>query len=180
MQKRDNIILTIAIVCGLLAFLLVANVLKNSNARHRPVALPKKHIKAIAIPGGMRGLTLSVKDIENIPNPLNTGSYVDVLGMAPNYVGNMELQTIAQSVQIVGIDQPAGDKKEDLPQEIRSITLALSPITAEIVSKAMITGKIHLMVRSDGADAEGFQLGAVGISEIIRGVSKEKTMRVDR
>ena len=180
MQKRDTVILGIAVGCGLLAFFLVVNTLKSLNPRPHQSTIPRRHSNSISIPKGMRGVTLSVNDIENIPNLLNTGGYIDVLGMAPNYIGKMELQTIARNTLVVSIDKPAGDKEKAAPQEIKSITLALSPIAAEVVSKAMTAGKIHLIVRSEGAESESLQLDMVGITEVIRGVSKEKSMRVEK
>ena len=179
MQKRDTVILSIAIGCGFLAFMLVTNVLRGSAVHRQAANAPiKKHSKAISIPSGMRGLTIQASDIESIPNPINIGSYADVLGLAPNYVGKMEVQTIARSIQIVNVDQPNGSKNPE--SEVKSITVSLSPIAAEVVSKAMVAGKIHLIISTDIADTGNMQLGAVGITEIIRGISKEKSMRVER
>ena len=182
MQKRDTVVLSIAVGCGFLAFLLVANTLSHSNSRRHQGATTstKKYSKAIPIPSGMRGVTVQTTDIESIPNPFNIGNYTDILGMAPNYLGKLELQTIARSVQVVNIDRPASEKKGDALQEVKSVTFALSPVIAEIVSKAVTAGKIHLIISSEGADTDGSQMSSVGIMEVIRGVSKEKTMRVER
>lgn len=172
MQKRDTSILIIAIACGFLSFILVLNILRNSAATQK---MPALHLGnqpiSLAIPSSMRALTLSPKEVENIPAPLPVGGYVDILGIAPNFAEKMELQTIVRSAQIINIE------KED-KGEVKSLTLAVSPVGAEVVTKARGEGKIHLVLRPEGGEKDVLQLGGMGVVEVIRGVQKQKSMHV--
>ena len=166
MQKRDTIILIVAIVCGLLAFSMVVNVMRSGK---RPAA-EKKALTSLPIPEGMIALTLSPGEIENIPDLLKVGSHVDVLGIAPNYKGENELQTIVRSAQVLSIDK-------DAKAQIRALSIALTSGGAEVVSKASDEEKLRLVLRPDSGEKGVFQFKGVGFTEIIRGVKKEKSMR---
>ena len=174
MQKRDTFILTIAVISGIMAFLLVVNLLRKPAAPRRTIT-QKVGVKSIAVPEGFRAITLSAKEIENIPPVLRTGSYLDLLGSAPNYEGKMELQTIIRGAQVINVEK---NKKEE--DAVQSITLALTPVGTEVLMKAKSEGKIHLVLRPEHDAGEPFQLGNVGITEVIRGVNRDKSVRMEK
>ncbi|GEM_PF-6827481 len=176
MKRRDTIVLVVAVVCGILAFSLVMKVLKKSSqsATSEGIATEGNAKGPLPIPSGMSALTLYSKDVENMPNALGIGSYVDVLGMMPNYEDKMELQTIVRSAQVVNLD-----KKEGV-SGIDSITIVSTPAGAEVATKAMAQGKIHLIHRPDGAGKGSFQFNGIGVTEVIRGVEKDKSVHVDK
>ena len=175
MQRRDTKILLIAVICGLAAFLLVLNSLNKPTKSVKPVhQVTKVKSQSLEIPADMRALTLSGKDVENFPSPLEVGNFVDIIGIAPNYANQMELQTIVRSSQVVKIDRG----KEGEQSAIHAITLTLSPVGAEVVTKAKSEGKVQLVLRPDGGDRDVLQLGSVGFVEVIKGVQKQKNMNV--
>ena len=176
MQKRDKVVLIIAIICGLLAFILVFRFLKRSAAMHgsAPVTSTSKNsMGTLPIPSGMRALTLTANEIDNLPAMLETGSYVDILGVLPNYEGKMELQTIVRSTQVINLK-----KREN--SGIESLTVTLSSVGAEVVTKAMAQGKLHLVLRPDSGEKGVLQMSGMGFTEVIRGVEKEKKIQVER
>ena len=172
MIKRDTVVLVVAVVCGLLAFVMVMNLTKKSgHFAGVPTALKSGGPASLPIPAGMSALTLSDKNVENFPDLLEVGGFVDILGTVPDYQGKMELQAIIRSAQVITLDRT----KED--QLIRSINVALTPAGAEVVSKAMANGKIRLILRPEQAEKSVVSLGA-GVTEVIRGVEKDKNARV--
>ena len=174
MHKRDLTILVIAVVSGLLAFLLVLNLFKRP-ASQRQSVVRKIGSGSLAVPQGLRAFTLSTKELESIPPALKAGDYMDVLGMAPNYEGAPELQTIIRSAQVINVEKP-----KDKSDQIESITLALTPVGTEVVMKAKTQGKIQLVLRPEHDQGDPYQLGNVGLTEVIRGVNKEKNVRMER
>lgn len=172
MPKRDFSVLFIAAVCGVLAFVLSINFLQNQSRKAPSARAVKAHGGDIPIPAGMRALTLSAKEIENLPSSAMTGSFVDILGMAPNYSGKMELQTIVRGAEVISMD------KEEAAS--RKLTLAVTPVGAEVVTKALAQGKISLVLRPDGADRGVLQVNSVGFVEVIRGVQKEKNVHLEK
>lgn len=170
MKQRDTVILVIAIVCGFLAFVLILNVLKRPAPR-QSVTVKTVGQRSIPIPTGMSALTLSPKEIENVPDHLATGNYIDILGIAPDYKGEKDLQTIVRSSEILSIEKT----KE---KGIQSITVALTSVGAEVVAKAMAEGKVRMVLRPDGGEKSVFQMGEMGVAEVIRGVKKEKSVHV--
>ena len=172
MQKRDTFVLITAILCGLLAFILILRLTKKPAHDYARVASSKGQSSSpLPIPAGMRALTLSEKNIENFPDLLEAGNYVDVLGLAPNYEGQLDLQTIVRGAQVLIFD-----KKEGL--ETKSMTLALTPTGAEVVSKATAHGKIRLILRPDGGEKNVIPLTGAGLTEVIRGVDKDKNIHL--
>jgi hypothetical protein len=170
MQKRDTIVLFIAVLCGALAFVLVFNVLKNSQPKQDVIALPKGK-DSLPIPQGMSALSLTPNELENIPDFIKVGLYVDLLGIAPNYSGKLELQTIVRSAQVLSVKK--GEKGST-----QSITVALSPVAVEVVSKAIAEGKIRIIPRPDAGERAVLRMGDPGVTEVIRGVTKQKSVRV--
>ena len=177
MQKRDIGVLILAISCGALAFILAANFMKKPPVETKPsipAASPKEQPTSIPIPNGMSALGLSSSEIENIPDTLNAGNYVDILGIAPNYADKMELQTLIRGAQVIKVDA----RKEE--PGVQSITVALTPVGAEVVSKALTQGKIRLTLRPDNEEKGVLQTGAPGFIEVIRGVEKEKVTHAEK
>lgn len=125
--------------------------------------------QSLPIPPGMRAMTIAAGEFDGMPERLGVGAYLDILGMAPNYEGVKELQTIIRAAQILSLEKTADS-------QMRSITIAVSPLGAIVITKAMENGKLHLVVRPDGGKL-GVAQGSVGFTEIIRGVEKEKSTK---
>ena len=166
MQKRDRIIFIIAIVCGLLAFMLVLRINKKTVSGSLATTSPTAQNAGLSIPAGMRALTLSEKNIENTPDSLTPGSYVDILGFVPDDQEKPELQTIIRSAQVIAMKNDESGAK--------LLTMTLTPQGAEVVSKAMGNGKIRLILRPDRGENSVLSGNGSNLIEVIRGVDKEK------
>lgn len=136
----------------------------------------------IPIPEGLRALTLSTQEIENLPEYFKVGSYVDILGNITTNDGRTELQTIIRGAQVISVNRMTElvtkEKKiayKDLP--IKNFTLALDPEGIEVITKAIQKGKVRLIIRPDGTQQESLRIEGVKYTEIIRGIEKEKVMR---
>lgn len=128
--------------------------------------VPQK--RALAIPKGMRGLTLSRDNITNIPDLLDIGSYVDVVGLTDPY--SQEVSTILVSRQVISIN-PLNNESP-----IESVTLAVMPDEAEKALEAASIKRLQLLVREDRVEQRPFE-ASMGSVEIIRGVQKEGAFR---
>ena len=171
MKNRDTVILVIAIVCGFLAFAMILNMLKRPASRQPATVKTVVGQRSMSIPTGMNALTLSPKEIDNVPDLLTTGNYIDILGIAPDYKGGKDLQTIVRSAEVLSVE-----KTKD--KGVQSITVALSSVGAEVVAKAMEEGKIRMLLRPDGGEKSVFKVGEMSFAEVIRGVKKEKSVHV--
>lgn len=116
-----------------------------------------------ATPPGKRAITISVDNISSVGGMIKPGDYVDVVAMAPSMPlvdsdGKKSSQPailpLFQNVQVLAVGQEVGapsplnlKKDEKLPAS-SSITLALGPEEANIISFVQEQGKIRLMLRS--------------------------------
>lgn len=126
--------------------------------------LPKK--SALPIPEGMRALTIGAGDIIGMPDLLEIGNYIDVLGTVLTSTGLRELKTILYGAQVISMEGGEG-----VP--IRSITLAVNPNETPVLIESMGQGKIRVIVRPDQGERYLYQ-SEIGSMEVIRGTSREK------
>lgn len=111
----------------------------------------------------MRALSLNPNELENIPQRLNGGDYIDLLGMVD--IGNQqrEIRTILRGVLVLSVQ-----KNENKTPE--SLTIALHPTQVEILLNT--TGKKRLVVTEKPADnSRGDNMGSI---EVIRGIQRER------
>ena len=128
----------------------------------------------LPVPPGSRALTLASREIENIPEPLELGAYVDVLGMGQNNEGVSEMQTVVTGAKVISVLREKTAKKEEIGP-ITTVTLAMSPQAVVFVTKSVALSRIRLIVRPEGPGSEQLIQGAASM-EIIRGVDKEKKL----
>ncbi len=142
-----------------------------------------EELSARSIPEGMRVLGVSASSIELIPDSLAEGQFVDILGKVAFPGRPTELRTLYRAAKVVSV------KKSEAKGEINSMMLALSPLGAEVVTRAILQGKLGLLVRSESDPgeeagiAEGLDTPPPAIEqnftmEIIRGIEKEKSLVV--
>ena len=122
---------------------------------------------------GKRALTLTSKEVENVPDVLKAGNRVDIMGVAANYEGSREMQTIVSGVLVLSVEKKDGS-------EIKSFTVAMSPQAAVAVAKIMTNSKLTLAFRPDTGSEIVEELTMVGYTQIIRGVDKEKNVNADK
>lgn len=245
-MKRDTMVLVVALACGVAAFGLIFNFLKQANAPQTQFVIAKENLpkgkilaaedltvsppmkniprekyftqineligmrlekdtfkndmierslvqriqiaaakllpqaapeKSLPVPPGQRALTLGLQDIENVPNTMTPGDYVDILGNVVLSNSQREIRTILYAVAVIGIQRtpavivsPDGQQREKSPVE--SVTLALLPAQVETVLNASKLGKMRLVVNSREGNQSAWS--NVGSIEIIRGVLKER------
>ncbi|MBI4358038.1 MAG: flagella basal body P-ring formation protein FlgA [Candidatus Omnitrophica bacterium] len=125
--------------------------------------------KPLPIPPGMRALTVSRKDIVNVPDLLDIGSYVDIIGAKIGDTQSQEMRTIVVSRQVISVSPLDGSP-------IASITIAVMPDEAEVAVAAASLKPLQLLVRENRAEQRPFEASA-GTIEVIRGVQKEGVLR---
>lgn len=123
---------------------------------------------SLSIPPGMRALTISNREADSIPEFLEVGGYVDILGMLTNYAGKSEMKTIVESAQVLSINE----QKSGPPS---SFSIAVYSKEAETVIKAISAGRIRVIARADKGSKRSAE-PAVGTIEIIRGTNREKKL----
>ncbi len=142
---------------------------RSKVARENTQPGPQK--KALPIPKDMRSLTLSRDDITNVPDLLDIGSYVDIIGQTTGVNGEKEMRTIVSSRQVISVSPLDGSP-------IESITVAVMPNEAESALEAASLKRLQLLVRQDrAADQQRMFEPSAGSIEIIRGVQKEGVFR---
>lgn len=250
-MKRDTLVLIIAVACGLAAFGLIFNFLKQASippaqivvakagvpkgkvltAEDLTISAPIKNVArekyftqindligmraendipaggmidrgivkkfqaAIAqivpqakveqdlpVPPSMRALTLGAQDLDNIPNALSPGDYVDILGNVVLNNNEREVRTILYAVSVIGIQRlPGQPVPANVPQgtlvsgargPVERVTIALLPAQVETVLNASRLGKMRVVINSREGNQSAW--ANVGSIEIIRGVTKER------
>lgn len=143
-------------------------VYRSKVTRPGPEQAPQK--KALPIPNGMRALTISREDISNVPDLLDIGSYVDIVGQTIAVNGEKEMHTIIGSRQVISLSPLDGSP-------IQSITVAVTPTEAEKTLEAASMKKLQLLVRQEQATEQWTFEASGGSIEVIRGVQKEGVFR---
>ena len=131
----------------------------------RDIASGEVQKKTLPIPKGIRALTLSQNDISQMPNLLDVGSYVDVIGYTLAVSGEKEMRTILGARQVISKEVPEGGTSE-------SVTLAVDPAEAEMVIQSASRGKLQLVVLEGTGEPWSLNVQS-GSVEIIRGVKRE-------
>lgn len=134
--------------------------------KEEPPPIEDSTLKALPIPAGMRALTIGAGDIVGMPDILEIGNYVDVLGTVIGSNGLKELKTLLYGVQVISMEGG-----EESP--IHSITLAVNPGETAVLVESMSQGKIRIIVRPDQGERYLYQ-SEVGSMEIIRGTAREQ------
>lgn len=127
-------------------------------------------LDALPIPEGMRALTVTTLDVVNMPDLLEVGRHVDIMGSVPGPDGRPQLRTLLYGAQVISLE-----KSKRTPGGIDSTTIALRPNEIDTLTMAMTYGKIRILVRPDQGERSAYQ-SQVGSIEVIRGMSREKKM----
>jgi pilus assembly protein CpaB len=105
------------------------------------------------IPRGMRAVSMNITDASAVSGFLNPGNYVDVLvTIKPR--GSIRSQkpktiTLLQAVYVLAVDNRMGGEDSQDGKVKPSVTLALTPEQAEMVTHAKIEGAVTLTLRND-------------------------------
>jgi pilus assembly protein CpaB len=103
---------------------------------------------SVAIPKGMRAISVRVDDVVSVAGFVVPGTKVDVLatGATPN--GDSVTRTALQDLRVLAAGQKSEQDREGKPQTYTVVTLQVSPEEAEKLTMASTEGKIHLALRN--------------------------------
>ena len=101
------------------------------------------------VPHGMRAITVEVNEFSAVAGFVEPGARVDLIETFVSN-GNQMARTIAQNVKIQAVNHRLSAVPADPaapPQSTTSVTLLVSPATAQLVQLAASTGRPHLALR---------------------------------
>jgi pilus assembly protein CpaB len=108
---------------------------------------------SVAIPEGMRALSVAVNEVVGVAGFVIPGTMVDVLvtGRLPGTAHGGEdniTRTILENVRVLAAGQKVEQDREGKPQAVPVITLLVSPLDAAKLAMASTQGKIQLALRN--------------------------------
>lgn len=120
---------------------------------------------------GMRALTIDASDLIGVPAGLVPDVAVDVMGEYSGSEAKSEMQLLVQGARVMTLERSSENN-------LRSITIGLTPAGAELVSRAVSRSKLRLLVRPGIAPRGLLATARFSTVEIIRGVDKERKVRL--
>jgi Flp pilus assembly protein CpaB len=131
-----------------------------------PSVVPEVKDIVLPVPEGLRALTLDMQEMENIPNNLKGGDYIDILGTIIFGNNQKEVKTILRGVLVL-----SAQKSQDQKQ-IMSFSVALHPTQVETILNASKFGKMRLVITQKPTDNTIWS--GMGSIEVIRGIQRER------
>lgn len=136
---------------------------------------PSDRQETLPIPEGMQALTVPAISIQNLPEFISPGKYVDVMGYQKvRDSEKKEIVNIVTSAQVISLEKTDGGPENARARAgkqnaVESVTLALTPDETKAFLRALDDGPVRLLLRSSKGIKPGYQ-AAYGTVEIIRGV----------
>jgi pilus assembly protein CpaB len=103
---------------------------------------------SVAIPEGMRAISMRVDDVVSVAGFVVPGSMIDVLVTGPTMNGDSVTRTALQDLRVLAVGQKSEQDREGKPQTYTVVTLLVTPEEAEKLTMASTEGKIHLALRN--------------------------------
>jgi len=103
---------------------------------------------SVAIPEGLRAISVRVDDVVSVAGFVVPGTMVDVLVTGPTANGDSVTRTALQDLRVLAVGQKAEQDREGKPQTYTVVTLLVTPEEAEKLTMASTEGKIHLALRN--------------------------------
>jgi Flp pilus assembly protein CpaB len=145
--------------------------LLNRGMVKKPKELPKAEVIqdveeiVLPVPPSMRALTFNLSEMENIPQLLKGGDYVDILGTILVSRREREVRTVLRGVLVLSVSRNERKQAE-------TVTIALYPPQVESLLNASKMGKMRLVITQKPADnADWANMGSI---EVIRGIQRER------
>jgi pilus assembly protein CpaB len=118
------------------------------------------------IPEGYRAMTVAVNDVVGVSGFIMPGTLVDIVVVTapPKGSGNEEMisKIVLQNIKVLAsgqnIDKPKNDR--EVERAIRAVTLQVTPEQAEKLALASSEGKLQLVMRNSGDQADEQTNGA--------------------
>ena len=121
--------------------------------------------ETLPVPPSMRALTLGTQELENIPQNLKPGEYVDTLGSVAIANNQREIRTVLHAVLVLSVQR--SEKKQ-----IEAVTIALATQQVETLLNSLKFGKVRLVMAPKTDDGSAWSNS--GSIEIIRGTQRER------
>jgi pilus assembly protein CpaB len=104
----------------------------------------------VAIPEGMRAVSVAVNEVVDVSGFVLPGTMVDVVATATLTQGQSEpvTRTILENVRVLAAGQKIEQDREGKPQTVAVITLLVDPAQADKLAMAATQGKIQLALRN--------------------------------
>lgn len=143
--------------------------------RSQLLAGPGAAIGLVAkIPGGMRAVAVVTNDVNNVSGFLFPGSHVDVLVTFRAGQGKDPMTTtVLQNIEVLSTGERLEPDPSGKPQNVKVVTLLMSPDDAQKLELAINQGTIQFALRN-GADREQGEHRPVLIGEL-QGVASAPT-----
>jgi pilus assembly protein CpaB len=103
---------------------------------------------SVAIPEGMRAISVRVDDVVSVAGFVVPGTRVDVLVTGPTPTGDSITRTALQNLRVLAVGQKSEPDREGKPQTYTVVTMQVLPEEAEKLTMASTEGKIHLALRN--------------------------------
>jgi len=102
------------------------------------------------IPDGMRAVAVKTDELNNLSGFLFPGSRVDVLATLRGENNQSYNRTVLQNVQVLSAGEKIVADPTGKPENVKIVTLLVTPLESQKLSLAMEQGKIQLALRNRG------------------------------
>ncbi|NQU12160.1 Flp pilus assembly protein CpaB [bacterium] len=121
------------------------------------------------IPAGKRAVAIGVDEVRGVGATIQPSDHVDILATYTDPVARQETtQMILQNVPVLAVDRGRTQADAQAGGASSSITLAVAPEEAELLTAANRAGILHVALRPVN-DNEIVASGGTRVSEILRG-----------
>ena len=168
--SADELFLQTGDVVGKIA---LVDIKRGALVRRQEVTLPKveketQKRKAKPIPSGMSSFEITIKEVLHIPESLEIGSFVDIVGRVNDHSEADHMRTVVHSAEVLSIEEEEGEG-------LKSFSVAVIPEEAETLASATTLGKVQVILRSEAGDKPRFSHSG-GVMEVVRGVKQAQTI----
>lgn len=107
------------------------------------------------IPDGMRAVAVVTNEVNNVSGFLFPGSHVDVLVTFHAETGNEPMtSTVLQNIEVLSTGERLQPDPSGKPQNVKVVTLLMSPDDAQKMSLASNEGTVQFVLRNGGDQAQ--------------------------
>jgi pilus assembly protein CpaB len=124
---------------------------------------------AVAIPVGMRAVSVGVDDVVAVAGFVTPGTFVDVLATGSGPRGPVT-RTILEHIRVLAVGQQVQADSTGKPQTAPVVTLLVTPEQAQSLTLASTEGRIHMALRNAGDAANATPPPAQG-ANLFRGAA---------
>jgi pilus assembly protein CpaB len=123
------------------------------------------------VPEGKRAITVEINEFSGVAGFLVPGCRVDVVATVNGDNNEMVSRTIVQNVPVSALGKRQQNEPGAEAEQVKSVTLIVTPKEAETIELAAATGRPRLVLRSSGDDKLQ-QTEGISVAEL-RGRSKK-------